>query len=101
MVTTTLPGDFGGRRGKFSPIYWSINSTQYGILKNIEINEKGVYENNVLVSTDIKFDDLNLYAGNAVQLRLEIKEDAVHRGGINIFGKNFGDYNQAIVMTVK
>ena len=101
VVTTTLPGDFGGRRGKFSPSYWSINSTQYGILKNIEINEKGVYENNVLIRSDIKFDDLKLYSGNAVQLRLEIKEDAVHRGGINIFGKNFGDYNQAIVMTVK
>lgn len=101
VLTTTLPGDFGGRQGKFSPEYWSINSTQYGILKNIEINEKGVYENNVLVRSDIKFDDLNLYSGNAVQLRLEIKDDAVHRGGINIFGKNFGDYNQAIVMTVK
>lgn len=101
VLTTTLPGDFGGRKGKFSPAYWSINSTQYGILKNIEINKKGVYENNVLVRSDIKFDDLNLYSGNAVQLRLEIKDDAVHRGGINLFGKNFGDYNQAIIMTVK
>ena len=101
VLTTTLPGDFGGRRGKYSPAYWSINSTQYGILKNIKINEKGVYENDVLKRTDIKFDDLEIYTGNAVQLRLEIKKDAVHRGGINIFGKNFGDYNQAIVMTVK
>ena len=51
--------------------------------------------------TDIKFDDLDLYTGNTVSLRLEIKKDAVHQGGINIFGKNFGDYNQAIIMTVK
>ena len=101
VLTTTLPGDFGGRRGKFSPAYWSINSTQFGILKNIKVDQQGVYENNVLIRKDIKFDDLKLYNGNAVQLRLEIKKDAVHRGGINIFGKNFGDYNQAIVMTVK
>lgn len=101
VLTTTLPGDFGGRRGKYSPGFWSINSTQFGILKTIKINEKGVYENNALVRTDIKFDDLDLYTGNTVSLRLEIKKDAVHRGGINIFGKNFGDYNQAIVMTVK
>ena len=101
VLTTTLPGDFGGRRGKFSPAYWSINSTQFGLLKNIKIDQNGVYENNILVRKDIKFDDLSIYKGNAVQLRLEIKKDAVHRGGINIFGKNFGDYNQAIVMTVK
>ena len=101
ILTTTLPGDFGGRRGKFSPTYWSINSTQFGILKNIKIDQNGVYENNVLIRKDIRFDDLNLYGGNSVQLRLEIKKDAAHKGGINIFGKNFGDYNQAIVMTVK
>lgn len=101
LLTTTLPGDFGGRRGKYSPEYWSINSTQYGILKNIKVTEKGVYEDNVLVNGNIKFDDLDLYSGNAVQLQLEIKKDAPHRGGINIFGKSFGDYDQAIVMTVE
>lgn len=101
VLTTTLPGDFGGRRGKYTPHYWSTNSTQYGILKRIKINQKGVYENSVLKRTDLTFDDLDLYTGSAVSLRLEIKKDAVHRGGINIFGKNFGDFNQAIVMTVE
>ena len=101
VLTTTLPGDFGGRRGKYSPSYWSINSTQFGLLKNIKIDKKGVSENNVLVRKDIRFDDLNLYNENSIRLKLEIKEDAVHRGGINLFGKNFGDYNQAIIMTVK
>ena len=101
VLTTTLPGDFGGRRGNYSPEYWTTNSTQYGILKTIKVNQKGVYEDNSLVRTDIKFDDLDLYTGNTVSLRLEIKKDAVHQGGINIFGKNFGDYNQAIIMTVK
>ena len=26
------------------------------------------------------------------------KPDALHQGGINLFGERFGDYNQAIVM---
>jgi predicted transcriptional regulator len=96
-----MPGDFGGRRGIFSPTYWSIQSTQYGLLKNVEINEIGVFENNKLIRDDINFNTLKLYDGNTISLKLEIKPDAVYRGGINLFGKNFGDFNQAIVMTVK
>jgi predicted transcriptional regulator len=101
LFTTTMPGDFGGRRGIFSPTYWSIQSTQYGLLKNVEINEIGVFENNKLIRDDINFNTLKLYDGNTISLKLEIKPDAVYRGGINLFGKNFGDFNQAIVMTVK
>jgi predicted transcriptional regulator len=37
---------------------------------------------------------------NRIKLTIGIKEDAVHKGGINIFGKNFGDYPQSIVMTI-
>ena len=40
-------------------------------------------------------------AGNAVKFTIGIKQDAVHRGGLNLFGKNFGDYQQAIIMTIK
>ena len=49
----------------------------------------------------VKFDDLKLYEGSAIKLDIGIKEDAEHKGGINLFGKNFGDYPQAIVMIVK
>ena len=28
----------------------------------------------------------------------DVKPDAVHQGGINLFGERFGDHNQAIVM---
>ena len=31
---------------------------------------------------------------------IKIKDDAIHKGGINIFGKNFGDFDQSIVLTV-
>lgn len=56
---------------------------------------------NVLAGKEITFDDLDLYGSDFVELRIGIKNDAAHKGGINLFGKNFGDYPQAIVMTVK
>ena len=49
----------------------------------------------------MKFDNLHILDGAAIKLTIGIKDDAVHKGGINLFGKNFGDYDQAIVMTIK
>ena len=101
ITTFTSPGDFGGRRGKYTPMYWPITSTQFGLLQKITVNNDGVFVNNVLASDKIRFSDLNIYNGIAVKLDIGIKEDAKHKGGINLFGKNFGDYPQAIVMMLK
>ena len=57
--------------------------------------------NNTLVSDKIRFADLNIYDGTSVKLDIGVKDDAKHKGGINLFGKNFGDYPQAIVMLMK
>ena len=99
--TFTSPGDFGGRRGHFTPEYWPITSTQFGALRKVTVNKKGVYIDNVLVNNEITFDDLHLYDGNSVKLTIGIKDDAQHKGGLNLFGKNFGDFPQSIIMTVK
>ena len=56
---------------------------------------------NILIHNKIMFKDLKLYSGSAIKFTLEVKEDALHKGGLNLFGKNFGDYPQAILMTVK
>ncbi len=101
ICTFTLPGDFGGRRGRFTPKYWPTTSTQFGVLKEIKVNNKGVYIDNFQVSTSLFFNNLNIYKGNAIKLTISVKEDAEHRGGINIFGKNFGDYQQSLVMTLR
>ena len=100
ITTWTSPGDFGGRRGKYTPDYWFINSTQYGILKNIKIDKNGIYLDNNLISNNLTLDDINLMNSNSIDFKIGIKPDAVHKGGINIFGKNFGDHDQAIIMKV-
>lgn len=101
IVTFTCPGDFGGRRGKFTPTYWPSSSTQYGLLTKLIINETGTYLGTKLVTSDITFASLNLTAGNAIQFTISIKENAVNRGGINLFGANFGNYPQHIIMTIR
>lgn len=99
--TFTSPGDFGGRRGKFTPEYWPIISTQYGLLMKFTVSADGVFVNNVLKNDTIKIADLNLTDNDFIKLTLAIKDDAVHKGGINLFGKGFGDYPQAIIMTIR
>lgn len=101
IITFTSPGDFGGRRGKYTPKFWPVSSTQYGLLKKITVNERGVFLDNLFLDDKIKFEDLKLLNGYAIKLTIGVKEDAVHRGGINLFGKNFGDHPQAIIMTVR
>ena len=55
----------------------------------------------LLMQAEIAGDMLGLYDRPSVEFKIGVKPDAVHRGGINLFGKHFGDYPQSIVMTVK
>lgn len=100
IITWTSPGDFGGRRGSYTPSYWSLNSTQFGILKKFKVTQRGVYLDDILVNTNINIEHLNIKARNDIKLTIMVRDDAIYKGGINIFGKNFGDYNQSIILTI-
>jgi len=95
--TWTSPGDFGGRRGKLNPPFWSDGSTQFGMLKTWRVTEKGASIDEVIVS-NVKISQLNLTEGNFIRVRIGVKDDAVNVGGMNLFGEKFGDFNQNIVM---
>ena len=69
-------------------------------MKRVTVNSNGIYLDNQLIDKRNIFDDLQLLDGSAIQLTIGIKEDAIHKGGINLFGKNFGDYPQGIIMTL-
>ena len=36
-----------------------------------------------------------------IRLRIAVKDDAKHPGGVNIFGRGFGNYDQDIVLRIK
>ena len=100
--TWVSPGDFGGRKGQFSPEYWPSNMTQYGMLTTWSVSETGTNMNNEFLSyvnvsnCKLKKDDLKKTP--YISVKLGVKPDALHRGGINLFGKSFGDFSQDIVI---
>jgi predicted transcriptional regulator len=97
--TWTSPGDFGGRRGRLNPIWWSDGCTQYGMLKTWRVNKEGAFIDETRISS-VKIEDLKLKDDKFITVRIGIKEDAKHVGGVNIFGEKFGDYEQNIVMRI-
>ncbi len=95
--TWECPSDFGGRRGKFNPDWWPNKNTQYGMLKTFRIDSKGSYIDKVKTNEN-SIKEYKLYDKDYISVKIGIKEDAKHSGGMNLFGKNFGDYEQSIVL---
>ncbi|MCR5255470.1 MAG: helix-turn-helix domain-containing protein [Acetatifactor sp.] len=100
LETMLIPGDFGGRRGVLNPDWWGDTMTQYGILKNIRINNDGVFDNETKVS-DENMESLDLDGNKFISFRLGVKADAAHVGGLNLFGCAFGDHPQGLLMDVE
>lgn len=95
--TWTSPGDYGDKRGVYTPDWWKLSGSQYGKLKTWRINGSGSYVDGVRVS-DVTLDDLEIGKHRSIRMRIGVHEDAAHPGGINIFGRGFGNYDQDIVM---
>ncbi|WP_306455060.1 ArsR/SmtB family transcription factor [Paenibacillus dakarensis] len=98
--TWTSPGDFGGQRGFNTPEWWTIHFTQYGLLKHWKINEKGTFLDGTRFS-DVTVRDINLQDKPFISLRIGVKNDAYNAGGLNLFGKGFGNYRQGIIMNLR
>jgi predicted transcriptional regulator len=93
--TWTSPGDFGDRRGKFTPDWWKLEGSQYGLLKNWSVTAEGAFVDGVKIGS-VTLGDLDLPNHHSVKVRIGVKDDAEHLGGINIFGRGFGNYGQDI-----
>jgi predicted transcriptional regulator len=93
----TSPGDFGDKRGKYTPEWWKLEGSQYGLLKNWSISDEGSFVDGVRIS-ERRLSDLALTEHHSIKVRIGVKDEAKHVGGLNIFGKGFGNYDQAIVL---
>ena len=94
-----LNGDFGQRRGKLNPDWMGDNTTQYGLLHNVDIRLDGCYLNEKKVS-EICISDLLLQQKDLLDFKFEITPDTKRKGGLNLFGKSFGDYPQDILISI-
>jgi predicted transcriptional regulator len=97
--TWTAPGDFGGKSGLLTPAWWPIDRTTYGLLKEWSVGARGSMIDGVELS-QVTIEQLNLKGSNHIRVRLGIKEDARNQGGMNLFGRKFGNYPQDIVMRI-
>ena len=95
LGTWTSPGDFGDVKGIFTPDWWFTNWNQYGLLKMLVVNHKGTFIDGLQIS-EVSIDQFNLTSKSQLKLRLEVPENAEHVGGLTIFGRGFGNYNQDI-----
>ena len=95
--TWVSPGDFGDKRGKYTPSWWKLEGSQYGLLKHFSVTEEGSFVDGIKIS-DIKLSDLNISEHHSIRVKVGVKEDAEHMGGMNIFGKGFGNYDQGIIL---
>lgn len=95
--TWTSPGDFGDKRGALTPSWWKEAGSQYGKRKTWRIGQNGSYVDGIRIS-DITIGDLKISEHHSIRMRIGVDERAQHPGGINIFGKEFGNYNQDIRM---
>jgi len=92
------PGDFGGDvRGKFTPAWWKLAGSQYGLLKHWRVTQEGTFVDGTRIS-DVTVAELDLWAHTSIKVWIGVKADAVNVGGINIFGKGFGNYDQDILL---
>ena len=91
----TSPGDFGDVKGIFTPEWWFPNWNQYGLLKLLVINKRGTFIDGLQIS-DVTINHLNLTDKSTIRFKMAVNNDADHIGGLTIFGKNFGNYNQDI-----
>lgn len=97
--TWTSPGDYGDVRGMFTPEWWPQNWNQYGLLKLLVINHKGTFIDGLKIS-DITTSELNLDYTSTIRFRIAVEENSAHDGGLTIFGKSFGNYDQDIVVSI-
>ena len=97
--TWTSPGDYGDVRGMFTPEWWPQNLNQYGLLKLLVINHKGTFIDGLKIS-DITTSELTLDYTSTSRFRIAVEEDSAHVGGLTIFGKSFGNYDQDIVVSI-
>jgi len=95
--TWTSPGDFGDQRGVYTPDWWKLKGSQYGKLKSVRVTQEGTFIDGLKMSP-VSLKDLDLGAHNSIRFRVAVKADARHPGGVNIFGRGFGNYDQDILM---
>ena len=99
IAVWTSPGNFGDRRGKYNPPWWNMGS-EYGVKLKVSIKEDGTYIGKEKVS-NIKIMDIRIEESSDLKFRISCPHDTENPGGVTLFGKGFGDYDQDIDIKIE
>lgn len=97
--TWTCPGNYSDVRGKLTPDWWDSKFSQYGLLIHLRCSHDNTGIDGHYLS-GICIDDLDLNHSPWITLRIGVKENAINEGGVTLFGSNFGNSPQNIVLTL-
>ena len=98
--TWTSPGDMGDKRGVLTPEWWSVGDSQYGFLKTWKTTAECSFVDG-MKSSGVGLRQLEIEAAEHIAVRFSVKEDAENCGGLNLFGREFGNYDKDIVLQIE
>ncbi|MEO5965854.1 MAG: transcriptional regulator, partial [Candidatus Limnocylindrales bacterium] len=96
----TCPSDFGGQRGRLTPSWWEEKDSQFGVLKRWLVTGDGTTIDGVRLST-VDLEALELNASRPIVVRIGVRPDADNVGGLNLFGRAFGNYPQDLNLRIE
>lgn len=97
--TWTCPGNYSDVRGFYTPDWWNDDLSQYGLLKHLRVSETNcTIDGEKLSSATLA--DLHIEKDAFIDFRIRIKEDAVNKGGVTLFGNGFGNHAQDIIVNL-
>lgn len=67
------------------------------MLKSFRVTDDGSFVDGMRISP-VTIQDINLAAHRSIRLTIEVRENARHPGGLNIFGRGFVNYDQDILL---
>ena len=89
-------GEYNDRAGTVSPAWWYGNLGQYGRKVVLTVSDDGTFLGGIKTS-ETRISELGLRSGEQIRFRIAVPQSAEHCGGVTIFGKGFGDYDEGIV----
>ena len=95
----TSPSDFGGIRGRLTPEWWTPRNSQHGLLKVWHISQQNTNIDGSVISA-VTIDQVWRSEQPYVSVRIGVRANAEHVGGLNLFGHEFGNHPQDIMLLV-
>ena len=95
----TSPADYSDKRGNLTPAWWPDWNSQYGLLKVWQVAEDGSSCDGRRIS-NVTIADLKLREQPFIAVRIGVDDEAENKGGLNVFGRAFGNHPQDMVLQI-